>query len=177
MAERLFVIFPGDEVLDAELARRGYQIIDPVVAYAAPVAALADAAALRFAYPHWEPLQITREIWAEGGIGPARVAVMSRVTGAKCAILGRGGDSAVGAAFVACHGRTAMLHALEVRPAARRQGVAARMLAAAAHWAAEQGADALSLVVTERNLAARSLYDRAGMSLVGQYHYRIASPE
>ncbi|MFN6953015.1 MAG: GNAT family N-acetyltransferase, partial [Albidovulum sp.] len=103
----------------------------------------------------------------------ARIAVMERVTGAKAAILARNADRPAGVAFVACHGDEAMLHALEVRPDQRRRGVGATLLHAAANWAADQGATRLSLVVTRQNSAARALYARLGMGIVGQYHYRM----
>lgn len=177
MAQPLFVVWPGrgpaEADLDMALAARGFARHDPVVAYAAPVSRLAGEVPHLTAFPHWPPLEAARAIWGEGGIGPARLAVMDRVTGPKAAVLGRIADRAAGAAFVACDGPEAMVHALEVRPAARRAGLGGHLLRAAANWAAEQGATRLSLVVTERNLAARTLYARAGMDLVGQYHYRL----
>lgn len=173
MAEPIFTIREGDTQLDQALAFRGYRVVDPVVAYAAPVAALAGNPPPMTAFPHWPPLESLRDIWAEGGLGPARVAVMERVQGAKTAILGRGGDRAVGALFVAMDGTDAMVHALEVRSTARRQGMAGHLLQAAAAWAAGQGAQRLALVVTEQNTAARALYARAGMAVVGRYHYRV----
>ena len=169
---RLWVIH-DDPRLDAALAARGYRRHDPVVAYAAPVAALAGEVSGMAGFAHWPPLAIARDIWAEGGIGPARVAVMERVTGPKCAILGRSDDTPSGAAFVALHRDVAMLHALEVRPALRRQGSARNILVAAANWAQDQGAATFSLVVTEQNAAARALYERLGMVAVGRYHYRV----
>lgn len=172
MEAPLFLIRQGDAALDAALAARGFAVVDPVVAYAAPVAALRGEVPFLTAFPHWPPLEAAREVWAEGGIGPARVAVMQRVAGARTVILARAGDRPAGAAFVACHGEAAMLHALEVRPGHRRQGLGGHILRAAANWAADRGATTLSLVVTERNQAARSLYGRLGMQLVGQYHYR-----
>ena len=45
----------------------------------------------------------------------------------------------------------------------------------AASFAAEHGAHWLTLAVTEANAAARGLYEKLGMTLVGRYHYRIAS--
>lgn len=173
MAEPLALIREGDAALDAALDARGWRVIDPVVAYAAPVASLTADLPPLAAFPHWPPLEIARSLWAEGGIGPARVAVMDRVTGAKAAILSRKGDRPAGVAFVACHGSEAMLHALEVSPGLRRLGVGQRLLHAAANWAAAQGADRLSLVVTRQNTAARALYARLGMGVVGQYHYRM----
>lgn len=173
MSEPLFLIRPGDETLDTALDARGWRIVDPVVAYAAPVATLAADLPGLTAFPHWPPLEIARALWAEGGIGPARIAVMDRVTGPKVALLGRAGDRPAGVAFVACHGSEAMLHALEVREPQRRQGLGRNLLHAAANWAATQGATRLSLVVTRQNVAARALYARLGMQVVGQYHYRM----
>lgn len=169
----LVLVRPGDAALDAALDARGWRVVDPVVAYAAPVATLTADLPHLAAFPHWPPLAIAASIWAEGGIGPARLAVMERVPGAKAAILARREDRPAGVAFAACHGTEAMLHAVEVRPDLRRQGVGETLLRAAANWAADQGADRLSLVVTERNAAARALYARLGMQVVGQYHYRM----
>ncbi|MDR7126144.1 GNAT family N-acetyltransferase [Pseudotabrizicola sp. 4114] len=169
----LFLIRQGDDLLDQALQSRGYRVVDPVVAYVAPASALADPPAPPMAaFAHWPPLAICSEIWAEGGIGAARVAVMQRACTPKCAILGRAQDQPTGVAFVAIHQGVAMLHALEVRPPARRQGSAHNILRAAGAWAQENGADTLSLVVTVANTAARNLYASLGMGVVGQYHYR-----
>ena len=170
----IFMIRPGDEALDAQLAAAGYVIKDPVTAYAAPLAGLAalDLPA-KTAFLAWPPLAIQAEIWAAGGIGPARLAIMDRVIGPKVSFLGRVGDQAAGCAFVARHGPNAMLHALEVLPAHRRQGLGRHMLIASARWAQAQGAQSLSLVVTRANVAASALYISLGMGVVGQYHYRV----
>ncbi|MFN4154022.1 MAG: GNAT family N-acetyltransferase [Paracoccaceae bacterium] len=169
----LFLIRQGDDLLDQALQSRGYRVVDPVVAYVAPCATLADPPAPPMAaFAHWPPLAICSEIWAGGGIGAARVAVMQRASVPKCAILGRAKDQPTGVAFVAIHQGVAMLHALEVRPGARRQGSAHNILRAAAAWAQENGAETFSLVVTVANTAARNLYASLGMQVVGQYHYR-----
>lgn len=169
----IFVIWQGQEALDATLAARGYRINDPVVAYAAPTAALAEPApAFLTTFPHWPPLGIATAIWREAGLHPARFGVMDRVAQPKTVILGRTGDRAAGVAFVAVHGKTAMLHALEVAPALRRQGTAHNIMRAAAIWAQDQGAETLSLLVTAANAGARALYASLGMAVVGQYHYR-----
>lgn len=169
----LMLVRAGEVDLDAALHARGWRIIDPVVAYAAPVTQLtADLPGLT-AFPHWPPLEIARSIWAEGGIGPARIAVMNRVEGPKTALLGRVQDRPAGVAFVACHGPEAMVHALEVRESHRQQGLGRNLLHAATNWAAAQGAVRLSLVVTRQNAAAHALYARLGMEAVGEYHYRM----
>lgn len=169
----LFVIHPQDVAVDAALAARGYAHHDPVVAYAAPTDALADPPpAFLTSFPHWPPLAVAAQLWAEGGIGPGRLAVMDRVQGPKTAILGRSGDRAAGIAFTAIHGHVAMLHALEVAPDQRRKGCAHNILRAAALWARDHGATSLALLVTERNAAARALYTSLNFAVVGQYHYR-----
>jgi GNAT superfamily N-acetyltransferase len=173
MAQPLMLIRAADMALDSALDARGWQVIDPVVAYAAPVTDLTADLPPLAAFPHWPPLEIARSIWTEGGIGPARIAVMDRASGPKAAILSRSEDRPAGVAFVACHGTEAMLHALDVRPEYRRQGVGRTLLHAAANWASSVGALRLSLVVTRQNAAARALYARLGMGVVGQYHYRM----
>lgn len=168
-----FMIRPGDDRLDAGLAQRGYRVADPTVIYAAPIAALAPAPDPMTAFPHWPPLAITQTLWAEAGIGPARLEVMHRAPGPRAALLGRRGDRPAGVAFVALHDGTAMLHALAVPEAMRRAGLGGNILRRAAVWAGENGALALGLAVTEANGPARALYASLGMKAVGQYHYRV----
>jgi hypothetical protein len=77
----LVMIRSGEEALDALLAARGYAVVDPTDAFAAPFAALDLPAPPRLAaIPAWPPLAIQRELWAEAGIGPARLAVMERAS-------------------------------------------------------------------------------------------------
>lgn len=173
MPAPLMLVRAGETALDAALDARGWRIVDPVVAYAAPIDRLVADLPRLTAFPHWPPLEIARSVWAEGGIGPARIAVMERVQAPKAALLGRIDDRSAGVAFVACHGDEAMLHALEVRQSHRRQGLGKNLLHAAANWAAAQNARRLSLVVTRQNAAARALYARLGMEVVGEYHYRM----
>lgn len=172
-ARPLFQLVPGQDALDAALAARGYAVVDPVVIYAARLADMPQIAPPPMTtFPHWPPLGIAADLWAEGGIGAARLAVMHRVAGARCAILARNSDRAAGVAFVAMDGPVAMLHALEVTPALRRQGSARHILQAAATWARDNGGLDLGLAVTEANGAARALYASFGMRVVGRYHYR-----
>lgn len=166
---------PWDAALDAALAARGYARLDPTLFMAAPVAHLLapDLPALR-QFPIWPPLEIQRQIWAEAGIGAGRQAVMARVAGPKTALLARIEDRPAGVAFVACDGPVAMLHAMETLPRLRRKGAARSLMHGAAAWAAAQGADWLSLAVTEANAPARALYMAMGMAEAGGYHYRKA---
>ena len=169
----LFRLAEGEEAVDAALAAAGYAVHDPVVLYAAPVARLTDARdetarIIRVS----TPLALAADIWAAGGIGPERRAVMARAAGARIALLARLGDRAAGCAFTACDGPVAMLHAMEVLAGFRRAGAGRQLLHGAANWAAEQGTEVLALAVTEANAPARALYEAAGMTVAARYHYR-----
>lgn len=169
----LFMVPDGQAALDLVLAARGYAVRDPVVALAAPVAMLArQRPPAVTTFEVWPPLAIQTEIWAAGGIGPARLAIMHRVKGPRITILGRLRDSPAASAFVACDGDVAMLHALEVDPPFRRAGMGRHVLTAAAFWAMRQGATSLALFVTRTNAGACALYASAGMVPVAAYHYR-----
>ncbi|MHA6347466.1 GNAT family N-acetyltransferase [Roseivivax sp. CAU 1761] len=170
----LFMLRAGEDALDEALAARGYTVIDPVEILVAPLARLTDVAVPRVtAFALWEPLAIMREIWAAGGIGPERLAVMARAAGPKTALLGRLRDKPGGAGFCAIHDGIAMMHALEVRPALRRQGMAGWMTRQAAFWARENGAEWMAALVVRENRAAQALYARLGFAAAGGYHYRI----
>ncbi len=170
--QSVFQVRGGEDRLDAALEARGYALIDPVLAWSAPVAALAGDLPPLAAFAIWPPLAIMRGIWAEGGTGPARLAVMGRAAAPRAAFLARVGDRPAGVAFTAIHGGTAMLHALHVRPEFRRNGAARTMLRAAANLAAAAGARRLALMVAAANAPANALYASLGMEVVGQYHYR-----
>ena len=96
----LFMIREGDASLDTQLAQRDYQVSDPTLLYVAPTEALVADLPLTDAMPSWPPLAVQRELWANGGVDSARVAVMERAKGLKTAILGRSGDVPAGTAFV-----------------------------------------------------------------------------
>lgn len=169
----LFQIRDGQEALDAALAARGYAIVDPVNLHAGTIASLTDVPVPPVTViPVWEPLAIMRDIWAAGGIGPGRLAVMARAAGPKTALIARWNDHPGGCAFVAIHERIAMLHALEILPHQRGQGLGKWMMRRAAFWARDNGADVLAVACTQANTAANALYASLGMTLVGQYHYR-----
>ncbi|MEV0585758.1 GNAT family N-acetyltransferase [Nonomuraea sp. NPDC050310] len=65
------------------------------------------------------------------------------------------------------------LFCMATHPGSRRQGVATAVLAAAARWSVEQGADRLYLQVEEENQAARAVYEGLGFTLAYRYHYRV----
>lgn len=170
----LFRLRPGQGRLDAALAALGLARADPTLLLAAPVAAVARRPAFLAVLPAATPLAVMVDLWAEGGVGPERLAVMARAPGPKTALLAREDDHPAGAAFVALDGAVAMLHALTVSPRFRRRGVAARLVQAAAHWAAEAGATTFAVATVEANTAARALFAALGLAEAGGYWYRTA---
>lgn len=170
----LFMIRQGEEALDEMLQDAGYDVIDPVNVYLCDTAPLACAEMPRLAtFTIWEPLRIMREIWATGGINAARVAVMERAKGPKTGLFGRHGDRPAASGFVALHEGIAMVHALEILPRHRRQGLGRLMMQRAARWAQDQGATRIAVICTEANTGANALYGAMGFACVGHYHYRI----
>lgn len=171
---KLFMIREGDDALDAALVDLGYAIKDPVNIYACPIGDLTDVDIPRVtAFTIWKPLQIMRDIWASGGIGDGRVAVMDRCALPKTGLLGRWNDHPAGTGYVAIHKGIAMVHALEILPHQRGQGVGKWMMRRAAVWAQSEGASHMSVICTQANDAANGLYTSLGMTLIGQYHYRV----
>ncbi len=169
----IFMIRDGESGLDQALAQRGYARKDPVTIYACSPARLMDEPIPRVTvFSLWEPLAIMREIWASGGIGAARLAIMDRARGPKTGFLCRHRDKPAGAAFAAIHDRVAMVHAVEILAHQRRSGMARWVMRAAAFWADKEGAETLSVMCTVDNIAANALYTSLGMRPVGQYHYR-----
>ena len=172
--EAVFQVRAGQNDLDGMLAADGYRLAERVTFLSAPISHLAVAAPERMtSFPIWPPLAIENEVWAEGGIGPARRAVMDRAAVPKIAILGRVEDRAAGSVYVAVDGDIAMVHALYILPALRRKGLARNLMRAAANWAAEQGAVEMALAVEDQNTAARTLYQALGMEPSSHYHYRV----
>ncbi|MBW4709446.1 GNAT family N-acetyltransferase [Roseobacter sp. YSTF-M11] len=168
----LFMIRPEDTDLDRVLAARDYEVVDPVNIYSIALEHLTDKPMPRVtAFCIWEPLAIMEEIWAQGGIGPERIAVMARAD-IKTGILARWNEKPAGVAFAAVHGGICMVHALEVLPEQRRQGVAQWVMRAAAFWGREQGATDIAVLCTKANTAANELYSSLGFEVVADYHYR-----
>ncbi|MEM7211635.1 MAG: GNAT family N-acetyltransferase, partial [Pseudomonadota bacterium] len=174
----LFRLLPGQAALDAELEAQGYRMHEPTVFYAARADEMhGEQSHMAAAYRcHCRPA-IMEEIWASGGIGPARLAIMERVTVPKQLLMSRADNSPAATAFAAIDGDVAMIHAIEVLLQYRRKGCAILILEAAARWASEQGAEWLTLAVTQANVGARALYERLGMVETGAYHYRIKTGE
>lgn len=173
----LFSVCDHQVGLNARLDELCYLTRDATDALVMPCADLAATPPPVTTFAHWAPLAIQTEIWAAGGIGPARLAIMERATGPKTSILARIDDRPAGTAYVGIHDGTAMLHALEITTAARRRGLAGQIMRRAAAWALSQGAETLAVLVTRQNKGAQGLYASLGMKAVGSYAYREQSGE
>ena len=171
--EKLFMIQVDQAQLDAELADRGCEVKEPVdllVGYAATIAdgirPKLDAIFAEF------PMPILAEIWAEGGIGSARLDVMERANCDKTFVMGRI-DACAAAAFVGVSNGICMAHAVEALAREQRRGVAEKMMRAAAWWGLQHGAATFCVLTTQANSSAQRLYRKLGMETATQYHYRI----
>lgn len=171
-AKPLFQLRRGQVAFDQMLEARGYAVLDPTILYSAPISGIAEAPRPVSLLAAWPPLAMQRQVWADGGVGPARIAVMERACDPKNGFVARYKNRVAGAGFIAIHDGIAMLHALQVEPDFRRQGVARYMVRGMAHWAQQNGADTFALAVTQANTDARSLYSALGMTEVDAYHYR-----
>lgn len=172
--EKLFMIRQGEDRLDEDLEARGYRVRDAVVLYSTPVTALTTKRPPPITtFEVWPPVAVQEQLWANGGIGPARIDVMMRGVDPKHSILGRVGNRSAGTAYVGMFEGIGMFHALEVGKDFRRQGLARHMVTAMAHWVRDQGGTHLALIVTRANAGANALYASMGFALVGDYHYRV----
>lgn len=168
----LFMIREGEAALDGALEALGYDVIDPVNMYLTRTSELTDIPIPPVtAFEIWEPLAIIAEIWAKGGIGPARMDVMHRAAH-KTALLARWNEQPGGVAFAAIHDAVCMVHAVEILEHQRKQGVAGWLMRRAAFWAQAQGATQVAVLCTKANEGANRLYQTLGFAHVGAYHYR-----
>lgn len=168
----LFMIRGNDEALDALLEGVGYTVIDPVTLYTLPIEKLTDVPIPPVtAFTVWEPLAIMNEIWAKGGVGPARLDVMARAK-VKTGVLARWNEKPAGVAFAGVHDGICMVHAVEVLPHQRRQGVAEWIMRATAIWGHTKDATHLAVLCVKQNEGANALYRSLGFTAAGRYHYR-----
>jgi len=170
----LVSIEEGQDALDQTLEAAGYEVIDAVNIYTINAADLLIGPPPRATmFNIWEPLQMQNNIWARGGIGADRLAVMDRADCAKTSILSRWDEKPAAAAYVGMHKGIAMLHALEVLAHQRKKGVGAWVMRTAAKWCVDIGGSELAVICTKHNIGANALYSSLGMRQVGEYHYRI----
>jgi ribosomal protein S18 acetylase RimI-like enzyme len=167
--------------LDAELAARGYRVVDPVLVMTSPLdERAAGVPGVRLEtdltddwLATWWRLYATRR--GDGG------AMAERILTGTPAVYASAGASpapdepratvAVGRGVV--QGEWLGIYCMAVEPWARRAGRARGILSALLSHGGQQGARGAYLVVTESNTAARALYERAGFAVSARCHYRV----
>ena len=112
------------------------------------------------------------EPWSEGALREQLSSPLS------VALVCEDGDALLGYAYGSVIPPEGELYRIAVKHGARRGGIGKRLLAAFLDALRERGAVSAYLEVRESNLAARSLYESAGFSLVGiRKNYYHAPPE
>lgn len=168
-----FQLWPGDEALDAALEARGYLRYDRSALMVRPLTAPwpapeKDCVAVEVRCP----LAALDALWASGGVGAERRAVLARAKGPKALFLGRVGMAPAGAVAVVVDRDVAVTQALWVEPAFRGKGLARCLMGAAGAAAARHGASMIAHAVLEENAVAIRLYEALGFHRFGAYHYR-----
>jgi N-acetylglutamate synthase len=165
------------EGLDAELANRGYRLVDQTLVMTAAIpggshgageAAIEVAPSERWLSTWWE---VDGGRHPDGGETSAREWAGRILRGVEAGYASLGKGSAVGRAVP--QGEWLGVYCMAVLPAARRRGLGGSVLRALLAWGGGHGADRAYLVVTEKNAAARALYESEGFGVAGRYHYRV----
>ncbi|WP_371155698.1 GNAT family N-acetyltransferase [Jannaschia sp. 2305UL9-9] len=160
-----------EDDLARTLAAEGYRDEGISDLMAGPVAPLVGDLPRVSGFAHWPPLAICDALWEAHGNPPPRRVPMHLAPEPRTAILLRANDRAAGALFVGIHDGLAVLHMVLTLPAHRRQGVGLLGIRHAANWARDHGADHIVLPVEADNIAATTLYARAGLVRQGGYRY------
>ncbi|WP_433264096.1 GNAT family N-acetyltransferase [Micromonospora vinacea] len=169
----------------AELDARGWSTRPPTLVQTAPLTLLASpptpgpagewgGAVVELATtPSDEWLAIAAG--RKGGLPDAARHVLTAVEQVRFAhVYAHGALVAVGRATVTGQGRWLGLSLIEVQPAARRQGLAGRVIHELASWGVSCGATHAFLQVEQRNTAAVTLYQRLGLVTHHTYLTRVA---
>ncbi|MEV2238518.1 GNAT family N-acetyltransferase [Micromonospora sp. NPDC049891] len=171
----------------AELDRRGWGSRPPVLVQTAPLATLVQPApadpggVVGAASPVVELAAAPSAEWLavaagrKGGLPDAARHVLTAVDQIRFAhVYVDGALVGVGRGTVTGRGRWLGLCLIEVLPAARRQGHAARLIRALAGWAVDAGATDAFLQVEQSNAGAVALYRRMGFTTHHTYLTRVA---
>lgn len=165
---------PGPQpALDAALAQRGYQRVDPSLVLWRPLgpADRSVPAPTTLPWPAW--LEAFQAVSGKLGPGQATHLAMLQAIAAPCAPAVWPSDSPRCAGLAVLHQGWAGLFDVATAPDARRQGLARALCEQLLHWAATQGAHHAYLQVVQANAPARALYARLGFVTAYRYWYRV----
>ncbi|GIJ80633.1 Acetyltransferase (GNAT) family protein [Micromonospora phaseoli] len=170
----------------AELDRRGWGSRPPVLVQTASLVALTrrpEPGAGGAGGPVVELAAAPSADWLavaagrKGGLPAAARHVLTAVDQVRFAhVYADGALVAIGRGTVTGQGRWLGLCLIEVLPAARRQGLAARLVGALAEWAVETGATGAFLQVEQGNVGAVALYRKLGFTTHHTYLTRVGPP-
>jgi ribosomal protein S18 acetylase RimI-like enzyme len=155
----------GSSSLDRELDARGYTVVDPTLVLTAPLGPGVTGPVRIEDHPSPDWMRI----WTSVEGDPAATPILTGVA-ADYALLD---GMAVGRGVP--QGDWYGIYCMAVLPEFRRRGLAGQVLRELLRRGHESGARYAYLAVVESNTAARTLYERAGFTVAGGYHYRVSA--
>jgi len=168
----------AEDALDGLLAARGYAVVEPSLVKTAPMltGVSRDAGVALTNAPDTGWLDAYRA--AAGLDEQAAVtlrAMLARIAGRPVYAVLRAQDEVLGLAMaVTVGGRVGFFDVLTL-PAARRRGVARRIMESLIAWSRDEaGATSMWIQVVAANAPARNLYRNLGFRTAYGYHYRVA---
>jgi ribosomal protein S18 acetylase RimI-like enzyme len=178
-ARRLSALFriaddPCFELIRTELKRRGYRLERPTLVQTAATKSVRQVAPDATAEVATAPDASWAAVFLGDGFDPvdgaSRVKALSRTPGSVYASVREGGRAIAAGAAAFGYG-WASVHGMRTAQARRGEGLAARVLAALAAVALEQGMKRMFLQVEANNAPALALYRRAGFETAWRYAY------
>lgn len=168
-------VWPGQEGIDALLAERGYRVVEPSLVLVRDLVhrpePSAEVVVDRVPPPGWA------EAAGGHGVPGARQADVEARIRARSGMVHAVHSAGRARGCAALTGGLVGVYDMATRADSRRRGYASRVLDSLLAWAYDRGARRASLLVVADNTAARTLYERAGFTEAGRYHYRVAGAD
>lgn len=165
---------PGLASVHAELARRGYQALQPTLVQVGRVQAMRALCRDLPARVSASPVAAWSSVYLAEGFDPVdgahRVQALSRSPHIVYACVEED-DQSVAAGTAAFSQGWCSIHGMRTLPAYRGRGLATRVLAGLADCATARALERVFLQVEEGNAPALALYSRAGFATAWRYHY------
>lgn len=166
------LVAPTD--LDATLEARGYALVTPtsvLVAQASQGVAADPTVELHTQASQAVMNAICDTRWSDAG-RMERAAIFARIRRPHRFALAWVDGEPAAAGLCVRDGELAGIFAMRTQPRFARRGLAGRILARLAGWAADEGARQLYLQVEADNEPALAVYGKAGFQRIYGYHYR-----